>query len=175
GKFFKPKDVIIAETGTSSIGIVDIPLPEKSIFVSQILWGSIGWTVGSTLGAARNLGLNLFIGDGSLQLTVQELSVMLRHGLKPIIFVLNNSGYTIEVRPTGANTIFSASYTARSANGRVARRRDGDSALSQSYTVKTKDELEALLATPLFAEAGKMQLVEMMMPKHDAPWSNRRS
>ena len=30
------------------------------------------------------------------QLTVQELSVMIRHGLKPIIFVLNNSGYTIE-------------------------------------------------------------------------------
>ena len=30
------------------------------------------------------------------QLTVQELSVMIHHGLKPIIFVLNNSGYTIE-------------------------------------------------------------------------------
>ena len=27
---------------------------------------------------------------------MQELSVMIRHGLKPIIFVLNNSGYTIE-------------------------------------------------------------------------------
>jgi pyruvate decarboxylase len=121
GKFFKPKDVILAETGssfhtifcpavsfisfsgTSSFGILDVPLPEHSVFLSQILWGSIGWTVGSTLGAAfaaRDLALNrtiLFIGDGSLQLTVQELSVMLRHGLKPIIFVLNNSGYTIEV------------------------------------------------------------------------------
>lgn len=30
------------------------------------------------------------------QLTVQEISPMLRLGLKPIIFVLNNSGYTIE-------------------------------------------------------------------------------
>ena len=30
------------------------------------------------------------------QLTVQELSVMMRWGLKPIVFVLNNSGYTIE-------------------------------------------------------------------------------
>lgn len=27
---------------------------------------------------------------------MQELSVMIRWGLKPIIFVLNNSGYTIE-------------------------------------------------------------------------------
>ena len=30
------------------------------------------------------------------QLTVQELSVMIRVGVKPIIFVLNNKGYTIE-------------------------------------------------------------------------------
>lgn len=30
------------------------------------------------------------------QLTVQELSTMIRKGLTPIIFVLNNSGYTIE-------------------------------------------------------------------------------
>ena len=27
---------------------------------------------------------------------MQEISVMLHRGLKPIIFVLNNSGYTIE-------------------------------------------------------------------------------
>ena len=32
----------------------------------------------------------------SSQLTVQELSVMMHHGLNPIIFVLNNSGHTIE-------------------------------------------------------------------------------
>lgn len=32
----------------------------------------------------------------SSQLTVQELSVMMHHKLNPIIFVLNNRGYTIE-------------------------------------------------------------------------------
>lgn len=30
------------------------------------------------------------------QLTVQELSTMTREGLTPIVFVLNNQGYTIE-------------------------------------------------------------------------------
>ena len=48
--------------------------------------------------AAREIGMNrtmLFIGDGSLQLTVQELSVMLRHGLRPIVFVLNNAGCVV--------------------------------------------------------------------------------
>ncbi|KAJ7095933.1 pyruvate decarboxylase [Mycena belliarum] len=174
GKFFKPKDVIVAETGTSSFGILDVPLPQDSIFVSQILWGSIGWTVGSTLGAAfaaRDLGLNrtiLFIGDGSLQLTVQELSVMLKHGLKPIIFVLNNSGYTIERFLHGKerkyNDISNWNWT-----GLLGVLGDAEGTLSQSYTVKTQAELEALLATPSFADAGKMQLVEIIMPKHDAP------
>ena len=38
----------------------------------------------------------LFTGDGALQLTAQEISTMLYYGCKPIIFVLNNDGYTIE-------------------------------------------------------------------------------
>ncbi|KAJ7254390.1 thiamine diphosphate-binding protein [Mycena haematopus] len=174
GTFFKPHDVVVAETGTSSFGILDIPLPDKSVFVSQILWGSIGWTVGSTLGAAfaaRDIGLNrtiLFVGDGSLQLTVQELSVMLRHGLKPIIFVLNNSGYTIERFLHGKhrkyNDISNWKWTAL-----LGVLGDEEGTLSQSYTVRNKEELSALLNDASFARADKMQLVEVMMQKHDAP------
>lgn len=72
GQFFRPKDIIVAETGTSSFGVLEVPFPRGAVFVSQILWGSIGWTVGSTLGAALagvDLGYKrtiLFIGDGSL-------------------------------------------------------------------------------------------------------------
>ncbi len=64
GSFFKPKDVIVTETGnffrvklvespepilligTSNFGIVDVELPAGAMLVSQILWGSIGWSVG---------------------------------------------------------------------------------------------------------------------------------
>jgi len=72
GQFFKPKDIIIAETGTSSFGIIDVPLPKEAVLITQVLWGSIGFTVGATLGAAcaaRDLKLGrtiLFVGDGSL-------------------------------------------------------------------------------------------------------------
>lgn len=51
---------------------MNVPLPEGAVFVSQILWGSIGYTTGATLGAAlaaRELDMGrpiLFIGDGSL-------------------------------------------------------------------------------------------------------------
>ena len=49
GQFFQPKDVVVAETGTSSFGILDVPLPKDAVFLSQVLWGSIGWTVGKFL------------------------------------------------------------------------------------------------------------------------------
>jgi pyruvate decarboxylase len=102
-QFIESGDVVVAETGTSSVGALEMPLPAKAIYLTQILWGSIGWATGAAVGAAfaaREMGLKgrtlLFTGDGSLQLTVQELSTVMRHGLTPTIFVLNNKGYTIE-------------------------------------------------------------------------------
>ncbi|KAG6856421.1 hypothetical protein H0H87_004640 [Tephrocybe sp. NHM501043] len=175
-EFFRPKDVIVTETGTANFGILDVPLPERSVLVSQILWGSIGWSVGSLLGAAlaaRESGRGrsiLFVGDGSLQLTVQELSVMLRVGVKPIIFVLNNKGYTIERYIHGKtrkyNDISNWTWTSL-----LKVLGDPEEKLSKSYTVSTKDELSKLLNDTDFANANKMQLVEVMMDKMDAPKS----
>jgi pyruvate decarboxylase len=71
-----------------SVALLLIQLP------AAVLWGSIGWSVGATLGAAlaaREQGRRtiLFVGDGSLQLTVQEIGTMIHHGLAPILFVIN--------------------------------------------------------------------------------------
>ena len=54
-QFFREKDVIVAETGTSSFGVLDVPLPHGSVYVSQTLWGSIGWTVGMSYGVVIRL------------------------------------------------------------------------------------------------------------------------
>ncbi|TRM60352.1 thiamine diphosphate-binding protein [Schizophyllum amplum] len=174
GEFFRPKDVIIAETGTASFGITNVAFPPESIFIAQIFWGSIGYSVGSTLGAAlgaqdRNLGRTiLFVGDGSLQLTVQEFSTMLRMNLKPIVFVLNNNGYTIERWLHGKerkyNDIFPWAWT-----DLLKVFGDKEELRSKSYTVHNKKELSALLADEKFARADKMQLVEVMMDQFDAP------
>jgi indolepyruvate decarboxylase len=37
------------------------------------------------------------IGDGSFQMTAQEVAQMIRHEMPVIIFLMNNRGYTIEV------------------------------------------------------------------------------
>ncbi|CRF50994.1 Pyruvate decarboxylase; Alpha-keto-acid decarboxylase [Helicobacter heilmannii] len=95
----QPNNVLIAETGTSFFGAVDVHLPKGASFIGQPLWGSIGYTFGALLGSAladrkrRNV---LLIGDGSFQLTGQELSTMLRENITPIIILINNDGYTVE-------------------------------------------------------------------------------
>lgn len=106
GKWLKPDDIIITETGTSNFGIYETRFPRDVTAISQVLWGSIGYATGATQGAAlaakeleaegRKRRTLLFTGDGSFQLTAQELSTMLRHKLKPIVFVICNDGYEIE-------------------------------------------------------------------------------
>ncbi|MFA6100983.1 MAG: thiamine pyrophosphate-binding protein [Victivallaceae bacterium] len=98
-KFLKPGDIVVAETGTVSMGLGFAKMPENSIFLNQTLWGSIGWATPAALGAALGAPgrrVVLITGEGSHQLTVQEVGQFARFGLKPVIIVLNNDGYLIE-------------------------------------------------------------------------------
>jgi indolepyruvate decarboxylase len=97
--FLKPFDQIVLESGSSTSGIVPLPLPDGAEVHCQPLWGSIGWATGATLGIAladRSRRTVLFTGEGSHQLTANDVGTMGRNGLKPIIFVLNNGGYMVE-------------------------------------------------------------------------------
>ncbi|WP_454916786.1 alpha-keto acid decarboxylase family protein [Xanthobacter sediminis] len=97
--FIRPGDILVAETGTASMGLGFALLPEGASFHNQTLWGSIGWATPAAVGAAAaapDRRVVLVTGDGSHQLTVQELGQFARLGLKPVVFVLNNNGYLIE-------------------------------------------------------------------------------
>ncbi len=99
GNFLKPNDIIFTETGTSSMGLSAALLPKGATFHNQALWGAIGWATPAAFGgtvAAQGKRVILITGEGSHQLTAQEISQFGRLGLTPIIFVLNNSGYLIE-------------------------------------------------------------------------------
>ena len=98
--FIDSDTAIIAETGDSWFNGLKLELPGSSKFEIQMQYGSIGWSVGATLGHALGMPekrVMAFIGDGSFQLTAQEISTMIRYGLNPVIFLINNGGYTIEV------------------------------------------------------------------------------
>ena len=89
--FLRPEDILIAESGTAQFGFPDAKLPANTRYITQVYYGSIGYSVGSCLGAAiakRDAGekgrVVLVVGDGSLQLTVQEIGTMIRVGLENI-------------------------------------------------------------------------------------------
>jgi len=99
-KFMRPGDVIVVEDGTSSAGLGRLTLPEDCIYITgAFVWCSIGYATGALLGAIlasperRHIMLT---GEGSLQMTVQEISTVMRHGLHPLVFVNQNQGYTVE-------------------------------------------------------------------------------
>jgi indolepyruvate decarboxylase len=97
--FIRPSDTVVLETGSSSIGLSPFMLADDVRVESQVLWGSIGWATAAAFGIAladRSRRTILITGEGSHQLTANEIGSMARFGANPIIFVLNNDGYLIE-------------------------------------------------------------------------------
>ncbi|UNI17353.1 Pyruvate decarboxylase [Purpureocillium takamizusanense] len=173
GEFLAENDIVVTETGTANFGIWDTKFPKGVTALSQVLWGSIGWSVGACQGAAlaaQDMGAKrrtvLFVGDGSFQLTAQELSTMVRHGLKPFLFILCNEGYTIERfihgMEAGYNDIQPWDHQALVDVF-------GGAKTSKKYAVRTKDELNKLLTDAEFNAGKCLQLIEVHMPKEDAP------
>jgi indolepyruvate decarboxylase len=94
-----PSTTVAAEIGTALYGALDLQLPPECDLLDQPVWSSIGFTLPAVLGAALarpDRRPVLFIGDGSAQLTVQELGTFYARGIRPVVFVLNNDGYTVE-------------------------------------------------------------------------------
>lgn len=92
-------DTVIIETGTCMFHLNGMRLPAGVDAQAQGLWGSIGWATPAALGVAlaKKAGRTwLVTGDGSHQMTLNELAVMGRYGVKPVIFVLNNGLYGVE-------------------------------------------------------------------------------
>lgn len=170
--WFKEGDVVITETGTSAFGINQSQFNSNVYGISQVLYGSIGYTTGATLGAAfaaeeidPSKRVILFIGDGSLQLTVQEISTMVKWGLKPYLFVLNNDGYTIERLIHGQN----AQYNDIQGWDHTALLPTFGAKTYDSLKVKKVGELESLFCDAKFNINDKIRLIEVFLERLDAP------
>lgn len=92
-------DIFTMETGLFSLSGSFLNLKKNVEYLSQTLWGSIGWATPALFGAmmADNKKCHImFTGEGAHQLTIQEMANFFEYDLKPVIFVLNNNGYTVE-------------------------------------------------------------------------------
>ena len=101
------------------------------------------------------------MGDGSFQVAAQELSTILRHDHKPVIFLINNGGYTIERGYLGKSESYNDVANWAYADLPKVFRRDTS---ARSFVVRTVSDLQKVLNTP----NDTMIIVESIMNPHDA-------
>jgi indolepyruvate decarboxylase len=97
--FLDARSVVICDIGDSLFGAADLTIHERTEFLSPAYYTSMGFAVPAALGvqmARPHLRPIVVVGDGAFQMTGQELSSLARYGASPLVFVLNNRGYTTE-------------------------------------------------------------------------------
>lgn len=179
--FIRPGDIILGETGTAGYGVREMPLPKHTRLFTPITWLSIGYMLPACQGAAlaqrELLASNkyhdlqqartiLLIGDGSFQMTAQELSTIIRLGLNVVVFLINNDGYTIERCIHGVNQKYNDISFWRYLQAPALFGAPDDTFIAQARTYR---ELEQVLKEPRLVEGNGLRMVEVCMDKLDAP------
>ncbi len=97
--FVNSSTVVIADTGDSLFGSLDLTIHDQTEFLCPAYYLSMGFAVPAAIGAQlANAKLRplVIVGDGAFQMTGMEVSTIARFGLSPIIVLLNNDGYGTE-------------------------------------------------------------------------------
>lgn len=122
-----------------------------------------------------------------MALTVQEIGTMIKAGISPLIFVVNNEGYTVERLIWGAqqrtnpvhppSLIFHANNIPKAYNDIVPHNYSHllplyyhPSPATSFHRASTKTEAESIFAKPGLRNPEALQLVEIVVPKLDTSW-----
>ena len=91
------KFLVVAESGDSLFGGIDIKVGNDGLYLAQGFYASMGFAVPGALGAQIGTGLRPLIltGDGGFQMTGVEIAHAPRYRLNPIVVLLNNGGWGI--------------------------------------------------------------------------------
>lgn len=181
--FFREGDIILTETGTASNGSRDFVLPKNTTLINSGIWLSIGYMLAATQGAAlaqRHLTQStnppskgrtiLFEGDGSFQMTAQELSTIIRQKLDVIIFIINNNGYTIERLIHGPQELYNDVASWRFLEAPSFFGAEMADPVYPVYTARatTWGELDGILAREEMGDGRGLRMVELMMDVMDS-------
>ncbi|KAF2498738.1 pyruvate decarboxylase [Lophium mytilinum] len=184
--YLHPDDIILGETGTAGHGVRELVLPPRARLFAPATWLSIGYMLPAAQGAAlaqrelqqarsrddvltpetKSGRTILFIGDGSFQMTAQELSTIIRHNLNVVVFLLNNDGYTIERCLHGLHEEYNDV-----ARWRYMRAPGFFGAEDGAFTaaVGTWGELEEALNDERLMGGKGLRMVELRMGREDVP------
>lgn len=185
--FAREGDVVMGETGTPGYGAREMQLPPNTRLFTPVTWLSIGYMLPAAQGAAlalrdrtqqSNAGpantesgtkggrTILLVGDGSFQMTVQELGTIIKEKLDVVIFLINNNGYTIERCIHGVKQAYNDVAPWRYLESLSFFGADAD---AYTASAKTFGELGSVLADKRLSDGHGVRMVEVFMDKEDAP------
>lgn len=90
---------ICADIGDALFGAIGLTVHHSHHFLSPAFYTSMGPAIPYALGvqtALPDVRPIVIVGDGAFQMSCTELSTIANKGMNPIVFVLNNDGYTTE-------------------------------------------------------------------------------
>lgn len=97
--FIRAGDIVCADGGPS-LNVAYLQFPTGARYIVSAYWSAIGagfgFATGACFAAEPEQRVIAVEGDGSFQMTAQELATMIRYDKKCLIFVVNNRGYTVE-------------------------------------------------------------------------------
>ena len=167
GRFFEKinsmlndKMVVVADIGDSMFGAIDLNVHARGGFISPAFYTSMGFAIPGALGvqvAKPNHRPIVLVGDGAFQMSCTELSTIVARGLNPIVFVLNNHGYTTErfLLDGPFNDIANWSYH------RITEMIGG----GIGYNVSTEGELETAIYNALSSD--KLNIISVELGSKD--------
>ncbi|KAI9261719.1 pyruvate decarboxylase PdcB [Sporodiniella umbellata] len=182
-RFMEDDGIVCTEAGCTLFASLNMESPRGTKFISQVIWCSIGYSVGAAVGAAMaapDRRVYLIVGDGSFQMSCQEVSLFLRHGLTPVILLLNNNGYLVEKLIHGPNRSYnnfqmwnygkSLDYF----GGRLEINGNTDPfKIGFEGLVSTRDEFEVAMQQTK-ENPNQIHFIEVVMPQFDAPREIKR-
>eukprot|EP01039_Chlorochromonas_danica_P007297 gene7299-8075_t len=165
---------VVAETGDCWFIAEKLKIPQDTNFFIQMQYGSIGWALAALVGIGlmnrqRSIGKTLaLIGDGSFQVSVQELSTLIAEQLDVTIILINNASYAIEqqIHKGPYNELVSWKYAQLTSVFR------GDEPAARSYVAKTNSDLVHSLRDS--QEHYGVALIECLIDQEDCTMELRK-
>ena len=160
-EFINDELTVIADVGDSLFGAAELRIHQHTNFISPAYYTSMGFAVPASVGAQFSMPDTrclVIVGDGAFQMTGTELSTTVRHGLNPIVLVLNNHGYGTErhLLEGTFNDIGCWNYSGMPSLFGTGR----------GFHVRTEDEFDEAIKAAL-AETRHFTLIEAELEKLD--------
>ena len=159
--FITGDTVVVADVGDALFGAADLFIHHRTEFLGPAYYASMGFAVPAAIGAAianPNLRPLVLVGDGAFQMTGMELSTAVRFGVKPVVIVLNNSGYGTErhMQDGPYNDVLCWNYS----------RIPDVLGAGRGFLVETEDQLKAALRAA-WKNKGSFSLIDLRLDPLD--------